>query len=33
MVFNGTGVRNTARTLKNGINTVIRTLKNLLRSE
>jgi len=28
MVFNGTGVRDTARTLKIGINTVIRTLKN-----
>lgn len=28
MVFNGAGVRDTARTLKIGINTVIRTLKN-----
>lgn len=29
MVFNGAGVRDTARTLKVGINTVIRTLKKL----
>ena len=28
MAFNGAGVRDTARTLKIGINTVIRTLKN-----
>lgn len=28
MAFNGAGVRDTARTLKVGINTVIRTLKN-----
>lgn len=28
MAFNGAGVRYTARTLKIGINTVIRTLKN-----
>lgn len=28
MAFNGAGVRDTARTLKAGINTVIRTLKN-----
>ncbi len=28
MTFNGAGVRDTARTLKIGINTVIRTLKN-----
>ncbi len=27
MAFNGAGVRDTARTLKTGINTVIRTLK------
>ncbi|EFP72942.1 insertion element iso-IS1N protein insA [Shigella dysenteriae 1617] len=27
MAFNGAGVRDTARTLKIGINTVIRTLK------
>lgn len=27
MAFSGSGVRNTARTLKVGINTVIRTLK------
>jgi transposase-like protein len=33
MAFNGTGVRDTARTLKIGINTVIRTLKNSRRSE
>ncbi|AHA64366.1 Transposase [Shigella dysenteriae 1617] len=30
MAFNGAGVRDTARTLKIGINTVIRTLKNSL---
>ncbi|MGL4749438.1 MAG: IS1 family transposase [Shewanella sp.] len=30
MAFNGAGVRDTARTLKVGINTVIRTLKNSL---
>lgn len=29
MAFNGAGVRDTARTLKIGINTVIRTLKTL----
>ncbi len=29
MTFNGAGVRDTARTLKIGINTVIRTLKTL----
>ncbi|MCO4946605.1 IS1-like element transposase [Escherichia coli] len=28
MAFNGAGVRDTARTLKIGINTVIRNLKN-----
>ncbi|MGU0042719.1 IS1-like element transposase [Escherichia coli] len=28
MTFNGAGVRDTARTLKIGINTVIQTLKN-----
>ena len=28
MAFNGAGVRDTARTLKIGINTIIRTLKN-----
>jgi len=28
MAFNGSGVRDTARVLKIGINTVIRTLKN-----
>ncbi len=33
MAFNGAGVRHTARTLKIGINTVIRTLKNSRRSE
>lgn len=33
MAFNGAGVRNTARTLKVGINSVIRTLKNSRRSE
>lgn len=33
MVFNGSGVRDTARVLKIGINTVIRTLKNSGRSE
>jgi transposase-like protein len=33
MAFNGSGVRDTARTLKIGINTVIRTLKNSRRSE
>lgn len=33
MVFNGAGVRDTARTLKIGINTVIRTLKNSCQSE
>ncbi len=31
MAFNGAGVRDTARTLKIGINTVIRTLKNCKR--
>ncbi len=33
MVFNGAGVRDTAITLKIGINTVIRTLTNSHRSE
>lgn len=33
MAFNEAGVRYTARTLKVGINTVIRTLKNSRRSE
>lgn len=33
MAFNGAGIRDTARTLKIGINTVIRTLKNSRRSE
>ncbi|GKV76986.1 insertion element iso-IS1N protein InsA [Pectobacterium carotovorum subsp. carotovorum] len=33
MAFNGAGVRDTARTLNVGINTVIRTLKNSRRSE
>ncbi|WP_373367667.1 IS1-like element transposase [Serratia fonticola] len=33
MAFNGAGVRDTARTLKIAINTVIRTLKNSRRSE
>ena len=33
MAFNGAGVRDTARTLKIGINTVIRTLKNSRQSE
>lgn len=33
MAFNGAGVRDTARTLKVGINTVIRTLKNSHQSE
>jgi|GEM_PF-1620254 transposase-like protein len=33
ITFNGTGVRDTARTLKIGINTVFRTLKNSRRSE
>lgn len=33
MTFNGAGVRDMARTLKIGINTVIRTLKNPRRSE
>ena len=33
MAFNGSGVRDTARTLKIGINTVIRTLKNSRQSE
>lgn len=33
MAFNGAGVRDTARTLKIGINTVIRTLKNSHQSE
>jgi len=28
MAFNGAGIRDTARTLKVGVNTVIRTLKN-----
>ena len=33
MAFNGAGVRDTARTLKSGSNTVIRTLKNSRQSE
>lgn len=33
MAFNGAGVRDTARTLKISINTVIRTLKNASRNE
>ena len=33
MAFNGAGVRDTARTLKIGINTVIRTLKNSRQSK
>lgn len=33
MAFNGAGVRDTARTLKIGSNTVIRTLKNSRQSE
>ncbi|EBH9039136.1 hypothetical protein AHZ37_003382 [Salmonella enterica subsp. indica] len=33
MAFNDAGVRGMARTLKIGINTVIRTLKNSRRSE
>lgn len=33
MAFNGAGVRDTARTLKVGIKTAIRTLKNSRRSE
>lgn len=33
MAFNGAGVRDTARTLKIGINTVIRTLKNSRQGE
>ncbi|EIC83152.1 IS1-like element transposase [Serratia sp. M24T3] len=33
MAFNGAGVRDTARTLKIGINTVIRALKNSRQSE
>ncbi|GKW10025.1 hypothetical protein PEC301899_03070 [Pectobacterium carotovorum subsp. carotovorum] len=33
MAFNGTGIRNTARSLKIGINTVIRTLKNSRQNE
>jgi transposase-like protein len=33
MAFNGAGVRDIARVLKIGINTVIRTLKNSRRSE
>ena len=33
MAFNGAGVRDTARTLKIGINTVIRTLKKSRQSE
>ncbi|KMQ79559.1 transposase [Edwardsiella ictaluri] len=33
MAFKGAGVRDTARTLKIGINTVIRTLKNARQSE
>lgn len=33
MIFNGAGVWDTARVLKIGINTVIRTLKNSRRSE
>ncbi|ACT05818.1 Insertion element protein [Dickeya chrysanthemi Ech1591] len=32
MAFNGAGVRDTARTLKGGINTIIRTLKNSRRT-
>jgi transposase-like protein len=33
MAFNGAGVRDNARTLKIGINTVIRTLKNARHEE
>jgi transposase-like protein len=33
MAFNGSGVRDTARVLKVGINTVIRTLKNSRQGE
>lgn len=33
IAFNGAGVRDTTRTLKIGINTVIRTLKNSRQSE
>lgn len=33
MVFNGSGVRDTARVLKIGINTVLRTLKNSHQNE
>ncbi|ACR68702.1 hypothetical protein KB20921_13790 [Edwardsiella ictaluri] len=33
MAFKGAGVRDTARTLKIGINTVIRTLKNACQNE
>ncbi|EMV88224.1 insA C-terminal domain protein [Escherichia coli 2865200] len=33
MAFNGAGVRDTSRTLKIGINTVIRTSKNSRQSE
>lgn len=33
MAFNGAGARDTARTLRVGINTVIRTLKNSRQSE
>ena len=33
MAFNGVGVRDNARTLKIGINTVIRTLKNARHEE
>lgn len=33
MAFNGAGIRDTARTLKIGINTIIRTLKNSRQSE
>jgi transposase-like protein len=33
MAFNGAGVRDTARVLKTGINTVIRTLENSRQSE
>jgi transposase-like protein len=33
MAFNGSGVRDTARVLKIGINTIIRTLKNSRQGE
>ncbi len=33
MTFNSAGVRDTTRTLKTGVNTVIRTLKNSRQSE